>query len=925
MNWTESQLEAVETRGRRVIVSAGAGSGKTRVLVERFLRLLEENPEWRVRDIVAVTFTEKAAREMTSRIRKEILSRIERSASGEERRRWREHRNAMDSACIGTIHSLCASILRAHPAEAAIDPAFEVADELDAAPLLDQAIEEAISEAARSDACSSDIEIFAHLPSREVRSALRALIGQGERARSAISCMETLDADSIAAFQREHLSGCRRESARALVRRESWQRDAATVLTLRADDPADKREIVRLQIATLLSGLREDVEDERMIETLIEIEHSVDLRGGSKRKWPSEDAFLSMRDALDGLRSAVRAETLLRLEPNDADALSASAALRLARLCSAAQARFSSLKRRRALVDFNDLEEMTERLLATSDEVCRRYNDAERGLIRALMIDEFQDTSPVQKRILWPLAPRSEEVFIIGDAKQSIYRFRGADVSVFHDAREEFTSSGGREVGLLACFRAHHRLVSFVNYVFPSIFTVESRHDTPYQEMKASREAAHSRPAVEIHFIVQGRDAEEKLDAGKMRQAEARLIARRIEEIIAGDEIISDEKGRLRKAAHGDFALLFQASTYFEIYEQALADAGIPYVTTAGRGFYDRQEIIDLSNLLGFLASPIDDLRLAAALRSPLFALSDETLLRLRLARRPLWDALRDESLAIAEDEMDAVAFARRALARLRQIAGRASASDVLLSALEETGYLATLMMLPHVARRAANVEKFVEQARALPRLTLPEIVDRIEDLKFREAREGEAAIEESGAVRIMTVHKAKGLEFPIVWIVDASYAGGRDRDIVTAHPEFGLAIDVRSEADENVKPAYFEMIKLMENRKEQSEKKRLFYVAATRAQDHLAISGTVRSRFSGGDWLSRLAVALGIEEAERCEAIQYPGGEVAIDWRDAQAILESAIERLDRGNRGVDLSRDEDRRADASNPFPLIGSMVSS
>src|ERR687884_646839 len=141
MQWTEAQREAIETRRQRVIVSAGAGSGKTRVLVERFIRLLEENPSWNVPDIVAVTFTEKAAREMVSRIRREIRHRIEAATSAEARERWRAHRNALDSARIGTIHSLCAALLRAHSAEARIDPAFSVLEEIEADMLLEQAIE----------------------------------------------------------------------------------------------------------------------------------------------------------------------------------------------------------------------------------------------------------------------------------------------------------------------------------------------------------------------------------------------------------------------------------------------------------------------------------------------------------------------------------------------------------------------------------------------------------------------------------------------------------------------------------------------------------------------------------------------------------------------------------------------------------------
>ncbi|MEW6211669.1 MAG: UvrD-helicase domain-containing protein, partial [Acidobacteriota bacterium] len=916
MNWTDSQLEAVETRGRRMIVSAGAGSGKTRVLVERFLRLLEENSDWRVSDIVAVTFTEKAAREMVSRIRREIRSRIEKSRSSEERRRWREHRNALDSARIGTIHSLCSSILRSHPAEAGLDPAFEVMDELEAAALMDQAIERAIADAARDANADAGIEVFSHLSSREVSSILRSLIYQGERAARAVSRIGGLSADDIAKFQREQFDQARKDTALLIVERDTWKRNAQIVASLRANDPTDKMELVRSEVAALLAGL----DEERTIETLLAIERSIDLRGGSKKKWPSEEALGAIRESLRDLREAVKGEPLLKLEMNEADEASAEVIAGLARLYAGAREQFASLKRQRALLDFNDLEELTERLLTSHEEVCCRYNDPHRGLIRALMIDEFQDTSPIQKRILWAIAPRSGELFIIGDAKQSIYRFRGADVTIFHDAREEFNSAGGREVGMDYCFRTHDRLVDFINHLFPSIFTTESRHDTPYQAMKAARAAAHSNPAVEIHFITQKKDEEESLKTADLRQAEARLIARRIKEIISGDEIVHGEDGRLRRAEPGDFALLFQASTYFEIYEQALADAGLPYVTTAGRGFYDRQEIVDLSNLLGFLASPIDNLRLAAALRSPLFALSDETLLRLRRRHGLLWDALGDESTAMTDDERERVEFARKVLTRLRERAGRMSAADLITAALEETGYLATLMMLPGGERRVANVEKFIEQARALPRLTLLEMVERIEDLKFREAREGEATVEESGAVRIMTVHKAKGLEFPVVWIVDASYGGGRDRDLATAHQEFGLAVAVKvdgAEADD-LQPAFFKMVKLVEARAEQSEKKRLLYVAATRARDLMIVSGALRY-LRGDDWLARLAVALGIDEEGRAEVIEYPGGEVAVSWHDARMISETAL-AADQSSREASADASPKTSSpDASELFPLI------
>jgi ATP-dependent helicase/nuclease subunit A len=886
MEWTDSQREAVSVRGRRVIVSAGAGSGKTRVLVERFLNLLEENADWRVSDIVAVTFTEKAAREMVSRIRREIRSRIDRSRSVEDRRRWREHRNALDSARIGTIHSLCAAILRAHPAEAGLDPAFEIIDEIEGAALIDKAIQEAIEQAASSPHGSeSIIEIFSYLSPRDVQASLKSLIYDGERARRAIERIGDYDGKSIIQFWRKAIDDARADRARAIIEQEIWESDVRTLRSFAAIDPTDKREQCRARVVDLLDDI-DGSEGVRRAEVLIELASAINLLGGSKKKWKSEEEFKSITEALRRLREAVRGAKLLRLALNEADSEAAEVVWRLARLYGLARARFSSLKQQQQRLDFNDLEEMTDEMLSSHKEVCERYTREGGGLIKALMVDEFQDTSPIQKRILWKIAPRSNELFIIGDAKQSIYRFRGADVSVFHDAREEFRKEG-HEVGMDACFRTHKRLVDFTNFIFPAVFTRESRYDTAYEAMSASRLPTSSTPSVELHIILQDKEAESRLVTGELRELEARLIAARIKEIREQREVMicGERAGEARTAEYGDFALLFQASTSFEIYEQALASAQVPYVTIAGRGFYNRQEITDLSNLLAFLASPSDSLRLAAALRSPMFALSDETLFRLALTRRTLWESLRDEQVELPADERDAVAFARDALKRLHEISGRMSAAETIIAALAETGYAATLMALPHGERRAANIEKFIEQARSLSSITLSDMVERIKDLKFREAREGEATVEEAGAVRLMTVHKSKGLEFPIVWIVDATYAGGRDRSIIAAHPDLGIALDVKTDddrGDESVRPASFDMIRLVEEEMDSSEKKRLLYVAATRARDHLIISGSLRaSRIAGDHWLGRIASALDFDETDHPASIDYPGGRVAINWHE--------------------------------------------
>jgi ATP-dependent helicase/nuclease subunit A len=894
MNWTTAQREAIETRGQRILVSAGAGSGKTRVLVERFLKLLEDNPDWKVTDIVAVTFTEKAAREMVSRIRREIRSRIERSTDVGERRRWREHRNGLDSARIGTIHSLCAAILRAHPIEAELDPAFEVLEEIEASVLLDEAIEEALNDAAQQSA--PEAAILLQLTTVEVKNALRSLIQQGERALRTLREIALKSADEIAAYWRETIARKQLETAAALLENTEWQRHVHTITQVSALKANDKLEVCRVEAVNLLEVVNFN-EDDTRLRALGNLADLIKVNVGARANWASEEDLKTVKAALKELREMVRGEEMLKIAAAADDKLAAEQVLHLIKLYHRVRQHFAALKNEQAALDFNDLEEITDRLLTECPEIAALYNQGSR--LRALMVDEFQDTAPIQKRILWQLAPESRELFIIGDAKQSIYRFRGADVTVFETVRSEFTTGGEKVIGMNACFRTHTRLIDFVNHLFPRIFTRDSLYDTPYEAMSASRAAHHDKPSVEIHIIEQAKQAEETKEAkinpyntAELRRLEAALIARRISEIIENGEIlINDDNGDMRKAEAGDFALLFQAATHFDLYEQALADAGIPYVTIAGKGFYARQEIADISNLLTFLVSPIDDLSLASVLRSPMFAFSDEMLLRLRLVDAPLAVSLYDETIEFAEDERDVIAFARQALTRLRGLTGRVSAAKLIIEAMRETGYLATMMGLPNGERRVSNIEKLIEQTYGLSHLSLSEVVERINNLKFKEAREGEATIEETGAVRLMTVHKSKGLEFPIVWVVDSAYGGNRDRSLLALHEDFGMALNVREENPLQNKvqaAAAFEAIKLIEEKMEKAEKKRLLYVATTRAREHLILSGSLsKKKLIGDHWLGQIARALSIDETTNSCQLEYQGGHIAFYKHDTDTLIE--------------------------------------
>ncbi len=549
------------------------------------------------------------------------------------------------------------------------------------------------------------------------------------------------------------------------------------------------------------------------------------------------------------------------------------------------RAAYRAAKSERGALDFDDLERLTRDLL--EDELVRvRY----RAEFKQVLVDEFQDTNAAQWGIIQRIADPDQPgcLFVVGDPKQSIYGFRGADVSVFEQVQGVIMRRGV-SVNLDTSFRSHKALIGCLNHLFAAILTRDP--DSPVREyqiefggMQADRaDLPDDAPVLELMLLdkAQVKEAEEE-QAG--RNWEARAVARRIKQLV-GNRLIYDKDDKIiRRMEYGDVALLFQAMTQVTIYEAALKAEGIPYVTTAGKGYYDRQEVWDLLNLLRALYNPADHLALAAALRSPLFSLSDDALLALRLitdadsAPIPLWAAL-DQPECVPADERDAVAFARDTLRDLRRRAGRVTIAELLRLALDQTGYLAVLTGLPDGSRLRGNVEKLIEKADSAGRITLSGFTQYLQDMSEIEVREGEAPLESEGAVRLMTVHKSKGLEFPLVVLVDASYQhGARGGGLVN-----GLACKVY-DPDQNqmASPYAMRRAEQLDQLREEAERRRLLYVAATRAQDYLIISGQVdvKDTLQSKGWLKWVIEALGVGEiAPEPQTIPYDWGDVLIDF----------------------------------------------
>jgi ATP-dependent helicase/nuclease subunit A len=880
MSFTPAQETAIYTLDRNLIVVAGAGSGKTRVLVERYLTLLETHEDWELNQLVAITFTQKAAQEMRDRVRGEMQKKLDAAYAAQEMTKasvWARRLTGMDSARIDTIHALCTTILRQNAAEAGIDPLFEVLDETGARILLESTLDALISSmAAASDPTAT---LFREYRASDIRTALISLVNDSPAA---------LPGDLLAAWQAMWQAEVQ-ASMSALQAHEAVAYAAGRVLPTGEDRLLDVWRITQMHVQTLHSTH----DPYALVAALRGLKENIKLSGGTAGFWGSKEAVAEEKALLKVIREL--AESLLARvgEPPNAHDQRAAALLPLwLRLQQGARAAYIEAKRERGSLDFDDLEARTRWLLLHKPHIRQRYASGE---FQHLLVDEFQDTNAAQWDIIRLLAaPEAQgRLFVVGDPKQSIYSFRGADVSVFDQVRGEILTGGGEQVLLGRSFRTHAPLVACFNALFARLLVRDdSSPAAPYQitmgePMDAARQDAPDvQPFLELTLIDTTDAGENASEQGRI--AEAFAVAERIQALVeAGTPIYDRDERAVRPLDYGDCALLFRSMNDVPLYENAFKTLDLPYVTVAGKGYYDRQEVWDLLNLLRALYHPGDMLALAAALRSPLFALSDDALFALRLRRDaegntpPLWEALAAAD-GVPQGEHERLAFAHSTLTTLRRLAGRVTIAELLEAALDATGYLAVVTGLPDGARRRGNIEKLLEKARSSGKLTLGEFSHYLDDLSAMEAREGEATLDSAGAITLMTIHKSKGLEFPLVFLVDVARGAGGHEGVLLHEAGLGLACKVY-DADEGKDAAPYLYRKILALREAQAdaESRRLLYVAATRAQDRLFISGQAGRKKDGGwstrGWLGQVMAAFALEELERDTTVDYEWGRLLL------------------------------------------------
>jgi len=839
---TERQGEAITLHDRSMVVTAGAGTGKTYVLVQKYIDLLKTQGV-SVPQILALTFTDKAAAEMKERIRSEILK--------ETGPQWERAAEDFMIAPVQTFHSFCAQVLREFPIEAGLEPGFAVLDEQQTSRIHRAAFEDLIHTRQEEPVNAALVHVLSITDQSNLKTMLSAMYGKREPYEEFFAALRSDESQVLAVWERE-VSAFRDAEIAALQRDPSFVSSLRDLLRFASvyETVNDRAAIFLQEIRPFLSQLAAPANPQEFCTAALEIAGRKPGNIGSKKNWIGNNLDDFKRARKNLMEILERKHSLFRMTMNPADPVIAGS-VRFLRDLALVFSRYMELaghgKALAGGLDFSDLIHHARTLFTEQRSLVATHFMPR---FRYILVDEFQDTDPAQfdiiRAIVGTPTPATDCLFIVGDPKQSIYLFRDADVTRFKEAQEIITSScNGRVVDLDTSFRSTKEVIGFANVIFSRLLaSAEKPWEFGYAPVKISESRASHTGSVELLLPPRGSDA-----AGTKRN-EADMIARRIHSIVHAAPLtvyseLPDHTFSERPARYGDIAILLEQRTNLPQYLSALSSYGIPFYVHGGTGFYHRQEVYDLAGILSFLEHRHDNVSLAGILRSPYFGLADTELFALAQENgRTLWEKLGTYAGRTGPGP------ASRAFALLRswqQYAGRSGLVALLRRILSESGIYTVYAALPAGEQILANIEKLVAMARAREESGNYALSDFTADLRMamdEDEREGEAPLDTlaENAVNIMTVHAAKGLEFPVVFVPDMGMSF-REKypPIMIGDNPLMVGVKVPNPADHFAltESAVLLTLREQQRQKERAEKKRLLYVALTRARDHLFMSGT--------------------------------------------------------------------------------------
>jgi len=829
-------------------VEAAAGTGKTTLLVDRFMAIITGGAD--IDRIVAITFTEKAAEELQERIRQRLEDELSGYAGANDaaestagtKDQLEKALTGLEGAHISTIHSFAAAILRERPVEANVPPGFRMMDRIEQDLLFERVWSDFVDEEFSRADCAIERELGSGLTLASLEQMARALHERRD---------VFLDAPLPAGGTAEGFVAFLREVLPELQSLAGSARDENDVAVRKVRDLAG--------LLGRLEGLGPVERDEAVLS-------AARIKGkgaiGNKGKWRgAEDELARVRELLDGLQDAL---------DESQQAVASAMLARIATWIRGFLDRLEGEKRRSEVLDFNDLL-IKARDLLRDDTVTRAHFQRR---FSHILVDEFQDTDPLQAEIVFFLAEKAPtaqqwrdvelvpgKLFIVGDPKQSIYRFRRADIEVYNEARSVLAHAGASlVVGAThaspvrrsvpaqagAClevsqnFRSRPGVAAWVNNVFSEVMKPSDAVDyTPqYVPIHAYRTDDGSCPR--LFDAVRTIDIPEADSVEERRALEALRIAGVVDLIMRDAwQVFDRQEARWRRARPGDVAILVERLINLDEYERALERYGLPFRVEGGRDFYRRSELADLAVVLSAIDDPADELALIGTLRSGLFAFSDEELF---LYKR---DGGAFNYLA-ADPHDNTFATAFELLGRLHRQRNERPIARTILDLMKSTHALTLAALGPRKDAAVANLHKALEQARGfdLDAVAFRSYVRWLNQMARTTPREEEGAPgeEKEDAVRLMTLHKSKGLEFPIVVLANlvsrGGHAGSALIDNRTQRVEFRISLGDRKIAT----PGYADAVEY-EKAHSAAERNRLCYVGATRARDYLIVPNHLGSK----------------------------------------------------------------------------------
>ena len=810
-DFTPEQECAIETIESNISVSAGAGSGKTRVLVERFVNIIAKEKA-AADGILAITFTRKAAKEMRERVRAKLNVLIKDTMS--DRLFWQKQLILLERAQISTIDSFCSRLLRDNPVEAQIDPAFVTTEEFD---LNDFYYEESLAYMKKLlQNKDSDLQ---KLLNEYGRSKLQEMVN------SLIENLHLL-------IEKNDLSNLYTDALGQEIA------DVQKQVLLNIEFLMSMRETIKGKHREELDAISANLKTvkEAVEECNVELLNKY-LMSLSARNKADADLVKEIRDLTSRL-------LMMPIDIRAADLIVSWHIF----LCGLDE-HFRAKKVERKILSFADVEEKALQLLLNNKDIL----DKCRNRYKYVMVDEFQDTNLQQKKLVYLLAGGDSEkllsnrLFVVGDAKQSIYRFRGAEVSVFADVCKDIGKNGGTNVTLADNFRSSPEILEVCNEVFKDLMGYDELNDIVFEELKPNKDA-QAKPKL----LIIAAEKDKRKDANK---AEAYVVAENIKELADKDNF-----------KFADMAILLASINRAQGFAAALRAVGIPFHIIDGKGFFEKQEIIDLVNLLLVLDNSRRDLELIGILRSPYFGLSDETITELCLVmeNNSLWQVLTDGKITfdLSPEQQNLLHCAGEKLMKLHANAQTLPLPDLLIRIFDDLQIAPLLIGQEFGKEKLANVKKLQQMATDFCMKqggTLHTFLQRVGKMRETETRiEVSNGSFEKNSVTIMTIHKSKGLEFPVVFLPALHARGRYDSSSISFLPDFGLGIKIRNEDGVLVETSAFKKMKQYNSDMEAAEKKRQLYVAMTRAEKRLILSGVAvdegdKEQKEREEWLSSL------------------------------------------------------------------------